>query len=64
MTHAFDRDKNQLNDYYSGGFKISEVKAVNVENTVRNNTGYEKRTTYGFEEIPASKLTADPQLQQ
>lgn len=49
LTHAYDQDRG-ANNYFTTtirGVKLSEIHAVNVENTVRAKTGDPKRIDYG-----------------
>lgn len=60
LTHAWDRDngyhwKFQENKKV-GGVKLSEIHAVNVENTVRKVTGDPKRVKFGGVLIPSNYL--------
>jgi len=41
---------------------LGEIKAINVENTVRKKTGDEKRNSWFGIKIPDNRLTDDPKL--
>jgi RHS repeat-associated protein len=58
LTHAWDHDMNQGYKFNTriGGVKLSEIHAVNVENTIRERTGDPKRVDYSGTLIPSNYL--------
>lgn len=58
ISHAYDNDtgNNKSGDTNSVGLKKTEVRAVNIENRIREKTGDKMRSTYGTVRIPDNEL--------
>jgi len=56
LSHAWDFDKENIDWETVNGISKDEIRAVNMENRVREKTGDPKRSSYGGKEIPKKYL--------
>jgi hypothetical protein len=55
LKHASDADKGLLTEDKENGVQLSEIRAIEIENRVREKLNYKKRKTYGGVEIERFK---------